>query len=38
MPQTIDDLKGLIIEEIKVLNSIKLTKVFENMGKRLIQF
>jgi hypothetical protein len=34
MPITIDDLKYLINKEIKSLNSITLTKVFENMTKR----
>jgi len=34
MPQTIDELKRLINEEIKSINSIALNKVFENMTKR----
>ena len=34
MPKTFDDLKYLISQEIKSINSITLSKVFENMTKR----
>lgn len=34
MPQTIDELKRLINEEIQSINSITLNRVFENMTKR----